>query len=132
MAVNRREFFLNFDKVVAESKAKQFDAVRLMALKLFQGIVLKTPVDTGRARGNWQIGSMTPPRGVNDRTTDPTAQESSALDNYVGQPFYFVNNLPYIQKLENGSSMQAPTGMVRTTLTEFEKALRQAARQNKI
>jgi hypothetical protein len=33
--------------------------------------------------------------------------------------FYITNNVPYIDRLERGSSKQQPSGMVRVTVLEF-------------
>ena len=37
----------------------------------------------------------------------------------VGDTIYLANNLPYIRKLEEGSSQQAPAGMVALSVQEF-------------
>jgi hypothetical protein len=42
----------------------------------------------------------------------------------AGSIFYLTNNLPYGERLEYGYSKQAPSGMVRITLAEYEKILR--------
>ena len=116
--------------------------MRLAALNLFRQVVLKTPVDTGRARSNWQatIG------GVAKGTVDGEKSEEQILQEIVDvvsggrikQGFFLTNNLPYIQKLEYGGypmspkkgdkttggySKQAPAGMVRISMAQIEKDL---------
>jgi hypothetical protein len=42
---------------------------------------------------------------------------------------YLTNNLPYIKKLEYGSSQQAPRGMARVTIADFERIVQAKAYQ---
>lgn len=93
-----------------------------VAMQVLTGVVLKTPVDTGRARGGWQLDigdySGTPER------LDPTgaavfadaARKLGALK--FGERVVIGNNVHYITYLEEGSSKQAPQGMVAITLAE--------------
>lgn len=98
--------------------------IRMLALEALSRIVLKTPVDTGRARGNWQVGINRPPKGEAERS-DPggggTIQAGqAALANLPPYPIvYITNNLPYIERLEHGHSGQAPQGMVGVTIEEL-------------
>jgi hypothetical protein len=39
--------------------------------------------------------------------------------------YYITNNLPYAERLEYGWSGQAPSGMIRLSLAEFEQVLRE-------
>ncbi|MBB76528.1 MAG: hypothetical protein CMJ75_18645 [Planctomycetaceae bacterium] len=100
------------------------DAVRVLqqsiALQVLSGVVLKTPVDTGRARANWQVGISTPPKGIVSEDTDPISKGTPTI---VGNalPFSVVwinNNVEYVAILETGTSQQAPAGMVDVTLEE--------------
>ncbi len=91
--------------------------VRKTALVADQVVVLGTPVDTGRARANW-ISSVNAAEERNDLPPDKTGQ--AALDQArltvgryrLGQSIFLTNNVEYISFLENGSSKQAPNGMV--------------------
>ena len=132
MSVNTVEFMQSFNTNVERTKKNYDQAFRAMALQLFGSIITRTPVDEGRARGNWQVTINSPANGELE-TTDKGGQRtlatgSRSIASRTGeQVLYFTNNLPYIQRLENGWSQQAPSGMVRVTLTEFEAALRKAA-----
>ncbi len=97
------------------------EASRELALAVLEGVVARTPVRTGRARANWQVGLERPPGGVleetdkDGRTTVARGRAGIAR----ARPFetiWIVNNLPYIGVLEQGSSRQAPRGMVAATL----------------
>lgn len=104
-----------FTKKTADKTEKVF---RATALDIFGKIVKATPVDEGRARGNWQMTLNTPSDKVLDTTT---VQSTGAINRATNEDEIFItNNLPYIVALENGHSKQAPAGMVKTTLNEFE------------
>lgn len=84
-------------------------------------IIKGTPVDTGRARGNWipSIGSV--PLGVSSLNDASGAlMDTAEVTNRIkmGDTFFLTNNLPYIQRLEYGSSKQAPRGMVRRAIRQ--------------
>lgn len=92
-----------------------------LALDALTGIVLNTPVLTGRARGNWQVSINQPIETMvdkEDRGGNSTISAGSVVINNAN-PFsviYITNNLPYILFLEEGSSSKAPGGMVAITL----------------
>lgn len=121
-------------------------------LKLFGAIIKDTPVDKGRARGNWNtnIGSANlgkqanAPKGQAPLRRAATELKPSEMKDTV----YFSNNLPYISALEFGKypgvgpktvsgaggiySKQAPEGMVRKNLVSFDNLIaREAAKVNK-
>lgn len=107
-------------------------AQQKIGLQALRGVVLKTPVDTGRARANWQTTIGTPASGELDRQdkSDTNSNIAIAQGSQVveaAQPFsviWLTNNLPYIERLENGYSQQAPNGMVSTTVTEISSQFR--------
>ena len=93
--------------------------------ELFRRIVLRTPVDTGRARGNWQIELGGPAQGtleVVDKDGSGTILKEIAKLQDI-PPFSLVhisNNLEYISYLEHDKrSPQHPEGMVEISLTEL-------------
>lgn len=87
---------------------------------LVKDIVLRTPVDTGLARGNWQSSLGSPPVGTLEVTDKSGRLAIKSADKVIKQIrggsnslFCFANNLSYIQYLEDGWSKQAPNGMVK-------------------
>lgn len=111
-------------------------AIRAITTEVFRRVVVKTPVDTGLAKGNWRpsIGSV-------DATVDESALDKSGsgvmakIMTVVGSfsgvgKVYLCNSLPYVNVLEYGrangkpGSIQAPNGMVRITLAEIEPIIR--------
>lgn len=107
---------------------------RKIALELFRRVVMRTPVDTGRARGNWQSGTGTPPGGVleaTDKTGGTTIAEIAAeVESWDVEhvAIFLSNNLPYIGALEDGHSDQSPAGMVKISLAEFPGVVEEMTR----
>lgn len=95
-------------------------------------VITRTPVKTGRARGNWNASINSPDESTDDGRSAAQAQSnarSTANGLKLGDSFHLTNGLPYIRPLEYGSSKQAPRGMVRITLDEFNAALREIVRR---
>lgn len=95
-------------------------AVRIVASKILDKVVRTTPVDTGAARGNWEVHvDASPPELTPDKNrTDPDAGSTVAKGQAVingarrpGQTVWISNGLEYIVLLDQGSSAQAPAGM---------------------
>lgn len=110
--------------------------VRGTSLAMFSSVIKRTPVKSGRAKGNWQTDVSKPATGTLERL-DPSGNQAiqEAVQKTrpfkLGQSIYMVNNLPYIQKLENGSSKQMPSGMVKITVGEFQREINRQARKLK-
>lgn len=84
-------------------------------------LVPSTPVDTGLARGNWRP-SLNVPVSRPTSLVDPTGAGAVARIESVGRQFhlgdtlYLVNRVPYIGRLNAGSSPQAPAGFVQAAV----------------
>lgn len=97
---------------------------RAIGLRVLTGVVLRTPVDTGRARANWQADVGSGKNGEVDAEDKGGAGTIAAGAGVIGkqkgfEPLALTNNLPYIGDLEDGSSKQAPSGMVAETLADM-------------
>lgn len=105
-------------------------------LELFSGVIKATPVDTGRARGNWQTAPGSPAAGETERLDksggEAIAEVEAKTPQGAGQVTYLSNNLPYIMKLEEGSSKQAPEGMVRKNMDRVQRMVDAAIRKNRV
>ena len=121
--------FANQMKAWERKTERKMDlAVRKIALEMFRKIILKSPVDTGRFRGNWQLAIGSVPEGtleLDDKTGTATIAKgaATALGFNAGETIFFANNLPYARRLEEGYSQQAPNGMVALTIQEFESVV---------
>lgn len=72
------------------------DARKKLGLDLLAGLQLATPVDTGEARNSWQLES----------TDDETVVQTSS---------------PYMNRLNNGHSKQAPAGFIENVIDAVTK-----------
>lgn len=103
------------------------EAVVAINSKLSRDIILATPIDTGRARGNWiaTIGSPSSESSDSTNVSSALSNSQSIANESAGKVFYLANNLPYIHRLEyNSWSTQAPNGMVRVSLQNIKSLLR--------
>lgn len=102
---------------------------KTIALALASELISRTPVDTSQALSNWQVSVGS----VNDNFLPPyhagksgsTYQQSSlaanqaamdALSSYQGGDINIFNNAPYIVRLDQGYSSQAPAGFLNASL----------------
>lgn len=139
--------FDEFDREIKRMSEKiipeKFDAFKKkIAIELFRRIVLKTPVGNptlwkypappgyvgGRARGNWQMKPGSTPDGNETGNIDPSGAQTittgttAILSRPSKNPYESIvlfNNVPYIERLENGYSKQAPAGMIDLSLAEI-------------
>lgn len=118
------------DTIVERTKLDVATVVRNITFDMFAKVALRSPVDTGRFRANWNVSYGVPDYGTTLATNQAraTAEAQKALTLPVGGVVYMANGLPYAQRLENGWSKQAPVGMVRTTVAEFDAFVRGAVK----
>jgi len=108
--------------------------IRAFALEAAGRIIKRTPVDTGRARGNWNLSIDTIDSSTieeTDRTGSTTLMKarSNVAPATIDDTVFIANGLPYIKRLENGWSEQAPKGMVRLTAAELRPLADDIARR---
>lgn len=89
---------------------------RIIAMALLGEIVLRSPVDTGRFRGNTMVTVGAPVFANTDAVDKAGGATISAGQSALSglKPYtviYIQNNLPYAERLENGHSKQAPQGI---------------------
>lgn len=123
-------------RFVNKAGSAQDKIARTATLELFSGVIRATPVDTGRARGGWQTGVGSAPTGDNGRLDKAAAQSLAEVERNTppgaGQVTFLANNVPYIMNLEEGTSKQAPEGMVRKNMDRVQKMVDAAIRKNKV
>jgi hypothetical protein len=127
------EFSLAIDKWVAKAKGNADLVVRKVALDMFTRVILRSPVLTGRFRGNWQVTIGQPATGTvdtEDKSGAATVSKaaSGVMQAKAGDVVWLTNNLPYALTLEYGHSKQAPSGMVRITVQEFQSVVDKATK----
>jgi hypothetical protein len=100
-------------------------------LDLFTKVVLDTPVDTGRARGNWQVSighSLESSLITKDKDGNETIRSAQAklLNDKTSFAVFIQNNLSYIKRLEYGWSRKSPRGMLRKNIALMNSFLKNA------
>ena len=97
--------------------------IRRIGLELLKKLIDKTPVDTGHLRHNWQVT-------INTQTdTELPGEDTGGIATFnrekvkltnlgPGPLVVFQNPAPYAERIETGTSKQAPQGMVRISLQE--------------
>ena len=127
---------MNFEAGVrawTSKAAGQFEKLRrAVIIELFSSVILDTPVDTGRLRGNWVISNGAPDSGTVE-ILDPSGSVSIASVSALaaGLPAgkdtktFLTNSLPYAYEIEyEGASRKAPSGMVRKNMLRISANLK--------
>lgn len=104
-----------------------------LATEATANLIEATPVDTGWARANWIPSIGTPPSESSDMPTTEDArrastpgrqgQQQSGTASLLGYriglgDLFIVNQVPYIGRLNDGHSRQAPAGFVQTAIMQ--------------
>lgn len=105
--------------------------VSKMVTTIVEEVAPNTPIDTGQAQSNWMtfIGTATPYYKANMQFNSAAA-ESIAMAHRVMKSWngygdiHIVNNVPYISKLNAGSSQQAPRLFVQAAILRARYTIR--------
>ena len=128
MATSRtaREFKLDLENAFKEEVQAPVRLVTMkLAMEALNRVVMKSPVDIGRFRGNWNVSFGVPVAGPD--LIDPSGQATIArgtaviMGMSVPTVVWVSNHLPYAEALENGHSQQAPAGVVAVTFAELSQ-----------
>jgi hypothetical protein len=136
-----RGFSKRINQIAADVEKNSNAMVRKTVITVASAVALRTPVDTGRARANWRTnigGPLTArvdnfPKGkkgttgaaaagqaINDATSKMEGFNKSGVDVYIS------NNLPYIGRLNEGHSKQAPAGFIESAIMAGLRAIKKA------
>lgn len=117
--------------------------MRKLAFDALDSVLRRSPVDTGRFRGSWRVSLDTPDLSVDEpikaapgsKAKQPAGQGATgnapavasllALNREVkkNRTIIISNNLGYGKYLEQGSSPQAPDGIVEPTFVLMQSRL---------
>lgn len=128
------QFELAMRGAIGQTKEQIEEVITLSLLEFVSRIKIRTPVDTGRLRANWQFGVGSAPRGVLELGVDAklTAIGGGAG---AGRVYFVVNNLPYARRIEFGfigpdslgrNYQQAGRKMVALTVMEWPQIVASA------
>lgn len=145
--IREGRFTLDIKRWTEKAKGNADKVVRAVAQELLGRVVMRTPVGNpylwkrkppagyvgGRLRGSWVVSIGEPSRETPERIdkTGTLALDAGATviaQARAGTSIYIMSNLPYAIPIEYGHSTQAPAGMVRVTVAEFEAVARDAVR----
>jgi len=136
-------FALDINKFVKKCGENADQVTRNVMFKIMKSIDEKSPVGNpdrwqnpdaapegyagGHFRGNWQLGVDSMPTGIVEGI-DPSGSATLSKAHAAipikaaGHVFYYANNLPYAQALEDGHSTIAPgpNAIVGRTAVEFQ------------
>jgi len=130
------QFSVDISRFVEKANGNIERAARQAVVLAAQGLIMRTPVDTGRARANWVFGAGAINYEVVETRTDRSGGATQGAIaaavmtvRIASVPYLYVSNsLPYVQRLEDGWSQQAPAGMVKATLAELPRQIEAFAR----
>ena len=95
------------------------DLTKKITGDMLQQVVIATPVDTGQARGNWRVSVGTIDKSVDETLTDKSGNGAISqgirtiqAGGGLGKIVHVSNALNYIERLNDGWSMQAPKNFV--------------------
>lgn len=131
---------MDFAEIIAKWRDETVEVAdeifQIITFKIGQSVVVLSPVDTGRFKGNWQLTintgsdmSLLREDQTGAATLSDMARTVSTLS--IGQVAYIQNHVLYGFDLEHGSSPQArdPDGMVLVTASKFNQIVQQAIAQ---
>ena len=117
-------------KRVQTMERKLNEATVQVALVVIEAVAKATPVDTTKAMSNWQLKAdynetVLPPYSPGHKG-DTSASSLKAvirqargfLRTYKGGEIKLFNNAPYIKRLNEGYSKQAPAGFIEISVLE--------------
>lgn len=96
------------EAILEEVKAAMDQVIIDVSQQVLDRVTELTPVDTGFAQSRWELGA------VNE------------------EGFEIHNDANYIEYLENGSSTQAPNGMLGITLMEVPRMVDEAVAKHRV
>ena len=143
-AANKTATEYNLEVLRYNNELRQDPANLNKAGRLRKGLKVNDSMDLvsgkgyvgGRFRGNWQVSFSTKAIGelpdIDARGDNTIAAANGVLLGFTSDvgTIWAVNNLPYGPRLEfEGWSSQAPAGMVRVSVNEFQQYVNQVVRE---
>ena len=138
---------MNIDQLIAQTQKNLDDKTRRIMIEVGARLVMRSPVGDasywnpptapkgyagGRFKANWQHGFGDYPSAY-FKMEDKTGHASeSRMNSGVNRTpaagiHYFVNNVPYARRIEDGwSRRQAPKGVVKLTSLEWHSIVEMA------
>jgi hypothetical protein len=130
MSSNIREFEIGLNAFATKSVPSAVGDFRdAIALEALRGVVLLTPVDTGRLRGNWQTTISAPAEGeidAIDKSGGPTIANGAAViagaKSRPFEPIWLHDGLDYAVFVNDGTPNVPAVHMVEQTVSRLKRA----------
>lgn len=135
-----KEFHGDIDRWINAVNDGLEDCIELFAVKVHTDLVRRSPVDTGRYRGNWQVTANSPPLYAlnqydkhGDKTIAEGKREIFAIMRGGGavRSIYFSNMLIYANAIEYGHSKQAPSGVLGIVAAKLRTYIAEAIKESR-
>jgi hypothetical protein len=124
MTTRKGNYAAVLKKVQRETPQKIDKALQDTANETISKLIDRTPVDTGAAKYHWFARAL-PNEKFDKKRVDPSGAQPKARAKRdiktifkIGRVLWLVNSAPYMVYLEEGSSTQAPAGVVAITIAE--------------
>jgi hypothetical protein len=111
--------------------------IKNLALAINHTLVMATPIRSGRAKTNWQVGINYPPGGyLLEFPTHPQpgiyledvaaqlVNNESIIKGFSSGRIFIINNAPYIGRLNEAYSTQAPAGYIESAIANAKEGIR--------
>ncbi len=141
------QFSQNIRKRSSQIENAGTRVVKAVSKRALRALVEATPVDKGVARSNWRVGIGAAPTGfigayspgsklgIGERANANAAISAgiariNSVSGVSGRggglktAIIIANNAPYIERLNNGYSSQAPAGFIEVALNEAQAVIR--------
>lgn len=106
-----------------ENRIRQGSVVRRASTILVNELVAETPVRDGIAKSNWYVNVHSPSLEVDEKATHQKPNGLKGLNAKAEDTVWVANNLPYIVRLDNGWSGQAPNGFSQTAIRNTQRKI---------
>jgi hypothetical protein len=142
---NKGKFSLALREFAQKAGDRANQACKEVVLEFGSRLIVRSPVDTGRFRGNWfySFGAVTHQVNNNDLAVAAHIFQAGGVGRpswttavngletlparVVGGIHYLQNNLPYALVLERGDAKRTAHAMVGLTVQDFQGIVDQAA-----
>ena len=119
---NLRQFTNEINKFNKRNNDEILRFFKLIAFDLFSKLTVRTPVDTGRARASWvlSVNRLPPDEPAPEQQGRYVIQEPDLTEVTLKTIIFITNTTDYIEFLDQGTSDQAPRGIVDLAIAETE------------
>ena len=118
-------------KWAEKANLKMEDVIKSAIFEIGQSVIMRTPVDKGRAINSWMFSidiPSTSTRGEGLSGAASFANLQGVKESAPGHIMYCTNNVPYVRYLEYGTANMRAFSMIRVPVKQFKRIVNQRAR----